>query len=349
MSDCSSGFNNIDNIDRLDYFENNLAPYAARSLKAKRLKDESPCPWRTPFQRDRDRIIHSKAFRRLAHKTQVFIATSGDHHRTRLTHTLEVSQIARTLARVLGLNEDLTEAIALGHDLGHTPFGHAGERILNQLNPNGFRHQEQSLRIVDFLAGGGKGLNLTNEVRNGIGKHSKGLGPIFVTGSDGPSTFEGQLVRAADIIAYLAHDLDDAIETGLISSSIVPEDLSDFFGPRASTRIRVMVTDLLTNTARCEEGLTIGFSKAMEEAMNNLRAFLNQNVYCHPRLNLQLNFGQSVISLIYSTLMADEALYLTLPLRDLAEDRSEAVCDFISGMTDRYAFNFAKSLSKGAE
>jgi dGTPase len=326
--------------------EAHLAPYAARSQGAQRLKPEEPCPWRTPFQRDRDRIIHSKAFRRLAHKTQVFIASSGDHHRTRLTHTLEVSQITRTLARVLRLNEDLTEAIALGHDLGHTPFGHAGERILNKLNPCGFKHQEQSLRVVDFLAGSGKGLNLTLEVRNGISKHSKGQGPVFVFGSDSPATLEGKLVRAADLIAYLAHDLDDAIEANLITTSSIPQNLWDFFGPRASTRIKVMVTDLLTNTTHTQEGLSIRFSPAMEEAMTELRSFLNKNVYRHPHLNRQLNFGQSVISLIFSALMEDEELYLSLPLRNLAKDRYQAVSDFISGMTDRYAFNFAQNLSK---
>ncbi|MDR1487274.1 MAG: deoxyguanosinetriphosphate triphosphohydrolase [Deltaproteobacteria bacterium] len=326
--------------------DDHLSKFAARSHQAQRLVDEAPCPFRSPFQRDRDRIIHSKAFRRLAHKTQVFIATSGDHHRTRLTHTLEVSQIARTLSRVLGLNEDLTEAIALGHDLGHTPFGHAGERVLNELSPNGFRHQDQSLRIVDVLSHGGHGLNLTNQVRNGILKHSKGYGPIFVSGSESPSTYEGQLVRAADIIAYLAHDLDDAIQAGIVSVNSIPSSLMERFGANASCRINSMVIDLLNNTDQSHELLSISFSKPMEESMVELRRFLNEKVYLNPTINLQLNYGKSVISFIYSTLMSDDHLYRTLAFHELAESREQAICDFISGMTDRYALEFVENLSK---
>jgi dGTPase len=318
-----------------------LSPFEAREI------DEAPCPYRTPFQRDRDRIIHAKAFRRLAHKTQVFIASAGDHFRTRLTHTLEVAQIARTLARALNLNEDLAEAISLGHDLGHTPFGHAGERVLNELSPQGFHHQSQSLRVVKRLAREGRGLNLTLAVLDGIGKHSKGRGPVFIDGPGRPLTGEGQLVRAADIIAYLAHDLDDAFEAGLLSPSDMPGSLIRVFGSRASTRRGVMVGDLLANTVRSGQELTLAFSPSMAEAMEELRTFLFQRVYHRPELSSQLEIGQSLIRLIYRSLMEDDRLFESITKDPAAESREAAVCDFISGMTDRFAFSYAESLKKG--
>ncbi|MBW2452780.1 MAG: dNTP triphosphohydrolase, partial [Deltaproteobacteria bacterium] len=213
-----------------------LGMTACRSQQSRgRERQEEPCRIRTVFQVDRDRILHSKSFRRLKYKTQVFLAPEGDHYRTRLTHTLEVSQIARTIARALRLNEDLTEAIALGHDLGHTPFGHAGERVLAELLPNGFHHVSQSLRVVDVLEKGGSGLNLSWEVRDGISNHSKGRGPLLNNESAAlPTTLEGQLVRLADIIAYVSHDLDDAIRAGLINNSDVPEQLRGQFGEKHS-------------------------------------------------------------------------------------------------------------------
>jgi dGTPase len=324
--------------------ESRLDPQAARSSAAYRAKQTHSCPFRNQFQRDRDRILHSKAFRRLAHKTQVFIAASGDHFRTRLTHTLEVSQIARTMARAMNLNEDLTEAISLGHDLGHTPFGHAGERLLNRLLPQGFRHQDQSLRVVQILARDGEGLNLTDLTLDGIGKHSKGRGPIFVAPPEGPITLEGALVRAADIIAYLAHDLDDALEAGLLKQSDVPKRLSDYFGCKASNRIETMVSDLTNNSSLIGNEITLIFSKATSQAMEELRGFLDQKVYAHPKLDRELNAGQIIIERIFRALTQDDGLLATLAPKNLANSRAQAACDFISGMTDRYAVTFAANL-----
>ncbi|MDR0356697.1 MAG: deoxyguanosinetriphosphate triphosphohydrolase [Deltaproteobacteria bacterium] len=330
-----------------ELLEARLSPLAASAKAASRSLPEEPCPWRTDFQRDRDRIIHCRAFRRLAHKTQVLIATTGDHYRTRLTHTLEVSLIARTLARGFALNEDLAEAVSLGHDLGHTPFGHAGERCLARLHPGGFRHQDQSVRVVTVLAKRGEGLNLTGEVIDGIRRHSKGRGPIFAADNDRPLTLEAQLVRAADIIAYMAHDLDDAIEAGLVAKEDVPKELNELLGNRASTRIGHMVTDLLTSSQETESEIKFSFSLEMSAAMEKLRTFLNDRVYNSPQLKLQLNFAETILSYIYAALMEDDSLFQTLPLRHLAGDRSQAVCDFISGMTDRYAFAYSQNLVRG--
>src|SRR6187431_3099123 len=214
----------------------------------RRLREEEECTLRSPFQRDRDRIIHSKAFRRLKHKTQVFFAPEGDHYRTRLTHTLEVSQIARTIAKVLRLHEELTESIALGHDLGHTPFGHAGERVLDSLVPGGFNHYEQSLRVVDVLEGDGRGLNLTWEVRNGIGRHSKGKrgSPVGLDPDKRAATLEGQIMRVADLIAYVNHDIDDAVRAGVLNERELPRDAAAVLGPSSSARIARMVKDVVT-------------------------------------------------------------------------------------------------------
>ncbi|MDR1658601.1 MAG: dNTP triphosphohydrolase [Deltaproteobacteria bacterium] len=323
-------------------FEPEHGPYSVRAMT-----EESGCPWLSPFQLDCDRIIHAKSFRRLAHKTQVFIASAGDHYRTRLTHTLEVAQIARTLSRSLGLNSDLAEAIGLGHDLGHTPFGHAGERVLNELNPKGFHHQTQSLRVVESLARHGRGLNLTRGVLDGIGKHSKGKGPVFASGDQAPMTPEGQLVRAADIIAYLAHDLDDALEASLLTASDIPRDLTNYFGTRSSQRVRVMVKDLLDNSSGSGPNLQPAFSSAMTIAMDEFRNFLFTTVYHHPTLNRQLEFGQQIIRLIFNSLISDDRLFEVIPKDGAEDDPAQAVCDFISGMTDRYAFHYAESLSQG--
>src|SRR5256886_10953526 len=228
-----------------------LVPQAAKSAATKgRLRTEREDPIRPAFQRDRDRVIHCKAFRRLKHKTQVFFAPTGDHYRTRLTHTLEVSQIARSIAKVLRLNEELTEAIALGHDLGHTPFGHAGERVLQSLVPGGFEHYEQSLRIVDLLENDGQGLNLTWEVRDGIARHSKGKHgvPVGADPEHRASTVEGQIARVADIIAYVNHDIDDAVRAGLLRPEDLPRERTDVLGDTSSARIGRMVTDVVMQT-----------------------------------------------------------------------------------------------------
>ncbi len=324
-----------------------LAPFAAKSREAKRLTEEAPCPFRTAFQRDRDRIIHSKAFRRLAYKTQVFLNPAGDHYRTRLTHTLEVGQIARTLAQAFKLNEDLTEAIAMGHDLGHTPFGHSGERVLNKLRPGGFKHQNQSLRVVDFLEKDGQGLNLSLEVRDGIVKHSKGKGPIFAPDGHGPATLEGQLVRVSDIIAYLAHDLDDALRSGLLTRDDVPQNFQKIFGPRSSTRIGAMVGDLLTHS-RVENGRLIpAFSAAMEGAMNDLRDFLYQHVYQHPKLSRSMEKAERILIILFEEFMRDKDLlaryYQAAALRPGSRPEWD-VCDLIAGMTDRYALQTYQNL-----
>jgi dGTPase len=324
--------------------ESTLAPYAARSRNSSRLKPEPTPDFRTSYQLDIDRIVHTRAFRRLAHKTQVFTTSSGDHLRTRLTHTLEVSQIARTLARSLFLNEDLAEACAMGHDLGHGPFGHVGELVLNSLVPGGFSHQIQSLRVVDTLSAGGKGLNLTLEVRDGIVKHSKGQGPIFVQAPVGPSTLEGMVVRVADIIAYLAHDMDDAMEAGILTLEDIPLDILQTFGESSESRKDAMMRDLLDSSKINGTTLTLAFSKAMEEDMASLRDFMYHKVYRSQEVNSQMEKGAKVIKTIHRALMEDDSLYEKLPQRDLADNRAMAVCDFISGMTDRYAVSYAEKI-----
>src|SRR4051812_28661254 len=258
-----------------------LAPQAAKSADSRgRLRPEQEDDVRPAFQRDRDRIIHSKAFRRLKHKTQVFFAPAGDHYRTRLTHTLEVSQIARTIAKVLRLHEELTEAITLGHDLGHPPFGHAGERIIDQLMPGGFNHYIQSLRIVDLLENDGRGLNLTWEVRDGIAKHSKGKSgaPVGMADAQRASTIEGQIMRDADLIAYVNHDIDDATRAGLLKPDDLPRELVRTLGSSSSARIATLVKDVVTETLR--GGLSeIRMSKVVLEAVLDLRSFLFDAVY----------------------------------------------------------------------
>ena len=260
--------------------EKTLSPFAclsSRSRGRRQLVEE--CTIRTAFQRDRDRIIHSKAFRRLKHKTQVFLAPAGDHYRTRLTHVLEVAQIARTIACALRLNEPLTEAIALGHDLGHTPFGHAGESVLDRLQPGGFKHYVQSLRVVDLLENKGKGLNLTHEVRDGISRHSKGRHDILPEDlSELPETLEGRVVRVADIVAYVNHDLDDAIRAGIIEESSVPKDIRKVLGPTHSQRINTMVQDTVTQTLKNDDG-RLAISPDVLKALTDLRSFLFANVY----------------------------------------------------------------------
>ncbi len=319
-----------------------LSPWAARSAESRgRMRPEAECALRTAFQRDRDRIIHCKAFRRLKHKTQVFLSPTGDHYRTRLTHTLEVSQIARTVARCLGLNEDLTEASALGHDLGHTPFGHAGEEVLNDIVPGGFYHNQQSLRVVDELEKGGLGLNLSWEVRDGILKHSKGKGEILPQESgERSATLEGQVVRIADIIAYISHDLDDALRGGLITDQEIPSYCRRVLGDRSSQRINTMVTDLVEHSRETlPRELSLGSS--VQQAMTALRDFLYERVYEIGRVHYDFIKARKVIQELYGVLMESPEMIASetgLELGPLPFDPQRA-SDFIAGMTDRYALN----------
>ncbi len=327
-----------------------LSSHACLSCESRgRLREEPDfCDLRTVFQRDRDRIIHSKTFRRLKHKTQVFLAPAGDHYRTRLTHVLEVAQIARTIAVCLRLNEYLTEAIALGHDLGHTPFGHAGEFSLNQLHPGGFRHYHQSLRIVDFLENHGRGLNLTWEVRNGIVKHSKGYRDILPDDTvELPATLEGQVVRVADIMAYVNHDMDDALRAGMIRESDLPPHLRAVVGDNSSLRIDAMVRDLVFNTIREDDG-RLHLSSLMTETITELRAFLYDHVYRNWRVHAEFEKAQRVIRDLYGFFLEHEfpdgsvstcSRRRPLASREEEKKRHRRVCDFIAGMTDRYALD----------
>ncbi|MBA2848843.1 dGTPase [Thermosulfuriphilus ammonigenes] len=325
--------------------EKTLSPYAALSSRSRgRQRAEAECPLRTAFQRDRDRIIHSKAFRRLKHKTQVFLSPTGDHYRTRLTHTLEVAQISRTIARALRLNEDLTEAIALGHDLGHTPFGHAGEKVLDDLHPGGFRHYEQSLRVVEFLEKNGRGLNLTWEVRDGILKHSKGRASIIPGPEDGPATLEGQVVRVADIIAYINHDLDDALRAGVITMDDIPRWCLKILGSRHSQRIGTMVRSLVEKTKEADDG-RLHLDPAVLEAMEALRDFLFENVYESPTVHAEFIKAEKLLRELYEYFLAQENIWeKEATLYGPETSRHRIACDFISGMTDRYALNLYKEL-----
>jgi len=310
-----------------------LHPKACLSSKSKgRQKPEKEGEIRTCFQRDRDRIIHSKAFRRLKHKTQVFLAPKGDHYRTRLTHTLEVSQIARTIARALRLNEDLTEAIALGHDLGHTPFGHAGEEVLREIYPGGFEHYEQSLRVVDILEKDGQGLNLTHEVRDGILRHSKGRGEIF---SEGTETLEGQVVRVSDVIAYVNHDLDDALRAEVLKKGDIPPKFFKIGGDQ-SKRIDTMVKDVIYTSI--ETGLKeIKMSKEIKKTTYELRDFLYENVYEGGVTKEEFKKAKKILLDLYNYYLkhVDEVLK-EIP-KEVIADKEQRVCDFIAGMTDRFA------------
>jgi dGTPase len=312
-----------------------LHPKARLSSKSRgRKRREREGEIRTCFQRDRDRIIHSKAFRRLKHKTQVFLAPKGDHYRTRLSHTLEVSQIARTIARALRLNEDLTEAIALGHDLGHTPFGHAGEDVLREIYPGGFKHYKQSLRVVDVLERNGQGLNLTYEVRDGIVKHSKGKGEIFSPATRS-ETLEGQIVRVSDVIAYVNHDLDDAIRAGVLKRSSIP---STFFkvGDSQAKRIDTMVKDVIYSSIDAEHR-SIEMSKKVKDITYALRTFLYENVYEGEVAKKEFKKARKILLDLYQYYMEHtDEVFKEFP-KDMVKDEKRIVCDFISGMTDRFA------------
>jgi len=316
--------------------EQMLSPQASFSSRSKgRRRDEPQCDIRTNYQRDIDRIIHSKTFRRLKHKTQVFLSPEGDHYRTRLTHTLEVSRIARTIARGLRLNEDLVEAISLGHDLGHTPFGHAGERALDEIlqNDGGFKHNEQSLRIVDYIELGGNGLNLTHETRNGILCH---------TGINKPETLEGGIVRIADRIAYVNHDLDDALRAGILRETEVPEEILCALGSTNGERLNTLILDLITESDKTGE---ITLSPPIAFVLETFRDFMYKNVY----LNMKAKSEETKVSGIVNEIfrfyyrtpdeMPDEYQRVSMN-----EGLKRAVSDYISGMTDKYAIHVYEKL-----
>jgi len=331
--------------------EESLSPFATRSrLSRGRIKDEPSCPIRTVFQRDRDRIIHSKAFRRLKHKTQVFIAPPGDNYATRLTHTLEVSQIARTISRALNLNEDLTEAIALGHDLGHTPFGHVGEDVLNELYSSGFRHNEQSLRVVDLLENDGRGLNLTMEVRDGILNHSKARADILGESSGKASTLEGQVAMIADAIAYINHDIGDAIRADIIIEDDLPTSAATVLGNSHRERINTMVCDIIEYSwpARGEDDTaspTISMSPQVLEATNTLRDFLYQRVYDVNAAEEETEKAREVVRRLFRYFLKHEdELPAEYSSRD--EDAERKVVDHIAGMTDQYAIRLGGELKE---
>ncbi len=328
--------------------KNFMSPYGCLSSRSRgRMKEEAACPIRTAFQLDRDRIVYSNAFRRLKHKTQVFLSPLGDEYRTRLTHTLEVSQIARNVARAMFLNEDLAEAIALGHDLGHTPFGHSGETALKEIYPNGFSHPKQSLRVVDLIENKGRGLNLSFEVRDGILKHSKGYGKII---PDDPEelacTIEGRIVRIADIMAYLNHDLDDAIRSGVIREEQVPEVCKQVIGRTHSQRATSMIRDLVSSSKVIDGELCLRMSDPFYEAMTTLRRFLYNNVYRSIRVHKEFIKAKKVLSELYTYYVENEngreKELLNMEMAGCEKNHQpheQIVCDFIASMTDRYALN----------
>lgn len=335
---------------RIEEAEEKLSLYASKSkLSRGRIKQEEPCPLRTAFQRDRDRIIHSNAFRRLKHKTQVFISPSGDHYVTRLTHTVEVSQIARTISRALNFNEDLTEAIALGHDLGHTPFGHLGEEILNELFPGGFRHNEQSLRVVDVLEKYGQGLNLTWEVRDGILNHSKGYIDILGNGWAEVGTVEGQVVKIADIVAYINHDIGDAIRAGVITEKELPETVARILGNSSSQRINTLVYDIVRHTLEIiastkPKNPVISMSPQILEAANKLREFLFDKVYNSSLAIGDKDKAKEIVHILFSYFSNHpKKLPDEYSIRDDSVERK--VTDYIAGMTDQYAVRIASKIS----
>ena len=308
-----------------------FSPYASFSDESRgRDRDEEPCPMRTIYQRDRDRIIHCKAFRRLKHKTQVFLAPEGDHYRTRLTHTLEVAQIARSIARALNLNEDLTEAIALGHDLGHTPFGHAGERTLNSLCPMGFAHYRQSIRVVEFLEKDGQGLNLTWEVRDGILNHRT---------SGNPSTLEGKAVRLSDKIAYINHDIDDGIRAGILKESDIPSEYTDVLGNSTKERLNTIISDIIMNSIGKND---LVMSEPVRKAMTELRKFMFESLYLNPTAKSEEAKADKLITELYRYYVANtDKLPDTYKrfITEFDERPEQVVCDYIAGMSDQYSIS----------
>ena len=339
---------------RLEAREESLSPHASRARSSiGRDSWEEPSPLRTDFQRDRDRIIHTKAFRRLKHKTQVFISPPGDHYMTRLTHTLEVSQIARTIARALNLNEDLAEAISLGHDLGHTPFGHVGEETLAKLSPTGFRHSRQSLRIVEVLEKDGEGLNLTWEVRHGIANHSKPRGGMFNRELVRGLSLEGQAVRISDAIAYLNHDIGDAIRAGALKEIDLPASARHLLGDRHSQRIDTMVTNVVEASweatgsyGDAKEPPIIAMSPRIGEAVNSLRDFMFENVYLPASSGEESNKSREVLTFIYNYFL-DNPDRIPEEYWKREERPWQMTVDYVSGMTDWYALATAEALCPG--
>jgi dGTPase len=309
-----------------------LAKEAALSRDGKRAVDEKPCPIRTSYQHDRDRVIHSKAFRRLKGKTQVFLAPKGDHYRTRLTHTLEVSQISRTIARALRLNEDLTEAIALAHDLGHTPFGHSGEYVLDRINGIGFKHHLQSVRVVERLEKDGAGLNLTLQVKNGIVGHSR-KAPM-------PETVEGQIVRVCDKIAYINHDIEDAVCAGILTENDLPRDCTEILGKSKSARITSMVTSIIENYKG-----EIKMSDDIQKAHDDLEVFLEENIYFDSSAKAEESKAKSLVETLFNY-YKNHPDKMPPDFVKIAEDEGveRAVTDFVSGMTDHYAMDLFENL-----
>jgi dGTPase len=308
-----------------------LSPYAAFSKDSQgRERPEASCDIRTDYQRDRDRIIHCKAFRRMKHKTQVFLAPAGDHYRTRLTHTLEVAQIARTIAKALRMNEDLTEAIALGHDLGHTPFGHAGERILNEICEGGFTHYEQSVRIVERIEKDGAGLNLTREVKDGIRNHRT---------SGRPSTMEGKIVRLSDKIAYINHDIDDAIRAGILNEEMLPEEFTAVLGHSVRERLNTLIHNVITSS---KDKPDIRMDEEIEAAMSGLRHYMFDNVYTNSVAKQEDKKAQALLKSLYEYYLEhteelpEEYFNMIWISR---EPVSRVVCDYVAGMTDGYAID----------
>lgn len=328
-----------ENLERME--EISLSPFATLSVNSRgRDREEPQCDIRPVFQRDRDRILHCKSFRRLKHKTQVFLSPKGDHYRTRLTHTLEVSQNARTIAKALRLNEDLVEAIALGHDLGHTPFGHAGERILNELCDEGYRHNEQSVRIVEKLEKDGKGLNLTWEVRDGILNHQTSMMP---------HTLEGKIVRLSDKIAYINHDIDDAIRAKVMSEEDIPLEIRKVLGMTTKERLNTLIHNIIMNSMGKND---IVMSEEIGGAMQDLRKFMFQKVYTNPAAKGEEAKAERLLCELYAHYMGHIEI---LPeqyqrMHSEGEKKERVVCDYISGMTDQYAVGkiqrilFAKSM-----
>ena len=307
-----------------------LSPRASFSRYSRGRRDpEEECDIRTAFQRDRDRILHSKAFRRLKDKTQVFLSPQGDHYRTRLTHTLEVSQNARTIAKALKLNEELVEAIALGHDLGHTPFGHAGERALNAVCPLGFRHNEQSVRTVELLEKRGKGLNLTWETKDGILNHQM---------SSTPSTLEGKVVRLSDKIAYIHHDMDDALRAGILTEQDIPEELSKKLGCTCNERLGTFVHDIITTSIAAGD---IAMSEEIYSAMQSFRAFMFDNVYTNPVAKGEEGRAEGLVKALYEHFCAhtEELPEDFLLLLERGEEKERVICDYVAAMSDRFAIH----------
>ena len=322
-----------ENLEELEF--QNLSRYATFSRNSKgRDRQEPQCDIRPVFQRDRDRILHSKAFRRLKDKTQVFLAPEGDHYRTRMTHTLEVSQNARTIAKALRLNEDLVEAIALGHDLGHTPFGHAGERALNKVCPLGFVHSEQSVRTVEVLERDGQGLNLTWEVRDGIRNHQTSLMP---------STLEGKIVRISDKIAYIHHDMDDAIRAGILTEADVPKNIGDVIGYKLSDRLDSFIHDIVTNSMDRND---ITMSDQVMQAMKDMRTFMFERVYQNPVAKSEEKKAETLIATLYDYYCThiDKLPSEYLKLINEGTEKERAVCDHISSMSDRFAIAMYEEL-----